>query len=83
MKEKENIKKELEIFAPFLAKHREQPSPFKVPNGYFDTLESQIMEQVSLEDTITSSTKIRPLYFWLTSAAAILLLVFGLSLIHI
>ena len=81
MKEKEKIHKELEQLAPLLAKHKDKSSPFKVPEGYFDTLEAKVLEQVSSEEPKRSATIIRPLYFWLTSAAAIILLVVGMSVL--
>lgn len=79
MKEKENIQKELEQLAPLLAKHKSKPNPFKMPSGYFDILETQVLEQVSSETPKSSTTKIRSLSFWLTNAAAVILLAIGVS----
>jgi len=79
MKKKENIQNELEQFAPFLAKQKNRPSPFKVPNGYFDKLDLQVIEQITSASQKDAPTKIRSLSFWLTSAAAVILLTIGVS----
>ncbi len=79
MKEKEAIQKELEQLAPLLARQKEKSSPFKLPDDYFDTLENQILDRVTMEPKKDTPTKIRSLSFWLTSAAAILLLAVGFS----
>ncbi len=47
MDEKDNIKKELEEIAPFLAGLKKE-NPFEVPSNFFEQLPDQIMEQARL-----------------------------------
>ena len=56
-------------------------NPFRVPEGYFDSLEDRIREKIAEEESI-SSEKPKKFYFHIKSAvsmAASLLLLFGLG----
>ncbi len=60
MDEKDNIKKELEDIAPFLAGLKKE-NPFKVPANFFEQLPDQIMEQARL----TPVERLPPKTSWL------------------
>jgi|AntRauTorckE5430_2_1112549.scaffolds.fasta_scaffold02097_4 hypothetical protein len=54
MKEKDNIKQELEEWSPLLAQMRKEikpPAGQAVPEGYFDSLADQVLEKVKAEET--------------------------------
>jgi len=61
--------------------------PFKVPEGYFDTLADRVMARVgesSGKEEAARKRFIRPLMVWITSAAAILLFGwFGFSELYV
>lgn len=47
-KRSDNVQEELESLSPFLAKLRKEDPGFKVPEGFFQHLTGEIMEQVRL-----------------------------------
>lgn len=49
MKDQKEIQQELNELSPLLAKMRQEPDGFKVPENYFDYLSESVMEQVKLE----------------------------------
>jgi hypothetical protein len=54
-----------------------EKSKYDVPEGYFDTLEQRVLQNVGLEQQVSSSPKIKPLWYWVGAIAASLLLVIG------
>lgn len=48
MKNKEEVRKELQELSPLLAKLKEREKPLDVPENYFDALPDQIWEQIKL-----------------------------------
>lgn len=50
MSEKEKIKKELDDLSPLLSKlKQDSDNPFGVPNHYFESLQDEVLRQVSVE----------------------------------
>ena len=54
MREHKAIREELEELSPFLAKLKGQDEGFKVPKGYFDTLENNIFARIKAEEEVES-----------------------------
>ncbi len=58
-------------------------NPFKVPDGYFDGLESKIMERISQESSVKKSRTIAPMIRWISGVAAALFIGFiGIKQFH-
>ena len=66
-KDKETLRKELEKEAPFLARQKEKPQGFIVPEGYFEQLQKEVRQQIAAP----ANQKARTLRLsWRTFAAA-------------
>lgn len=51
----------------------DKPDGFRVPDNYFDEIEKKVLTDVLSETK--KATKLRPLYYWVSSAAALALLI--------